>query len=76
MAAGIPDSIVLYCAHHEFATTSLENGGDLATLKKLLVHESIATTQKYLHHSIMGAAEIVNKRNRKTGLHVVNAKSA
>jgi hypothetical protein len=34
-------------------------------------HESISTTQKYLHPSIHGAAEVINKRNRKTALHVV-----
>ena len=73
-AAGVPESIVLYCARHEFATTYLENGGELSTLKKLMGHESISTTQKYLHPSIHGAAEVINKRNRKTALHI--AKSA
>jgi hypothetical protein len=28
-AASVPESIVLYCARHEFATTYLENGGEL-----------------------------------------------
>jgi integrase len=70
-AASVPVSIVLYCARHEFATTYLENGGELSTLKKLMDHESISTTQKYLHPEIHGAAEIINKRNRKTALHIV-----
>jgi integrase len=64
-AASVPESIVLYCARHEFATTYLENGGDLATLGKLMGHDSISTTQKYLHASIHGAAEVINKRNRR-----------
>jgi integrase len=72
-AAGVPPVIVLYCARHEFATTYLENGGELSTLKKLMGHESIATTQKYLHPEIQGAAEIINKRNRKTALRIVKS---
>lgn len=72
-AAGVPESVVLYCARHEFATTYLENGGELSMLKKLMGHESISTTQKYLHPSITGAAEVINKRNRKTALHIVKS---
>jgi hypothetical protein len=36
-------------------------------------HESISTTQKYLHPEIHGAAEIINKRNRKTALNMVKS---
>jgi integrase len=63
-AAGLDPKLVLYCARHEFATTFIENGGDLATLKKIMGHTSIATTQKYLHPDIEGAANIINRRNR------------
>jgi len=63
--AGVDPKLVLYCARHEFATSFLEQGGDLATLKKLMGHTSISTTEKYLHPEIKDAAEIMNHRNRK-----------
>lgn len=74
-AAGLPPSVVLYLARHEFATSYLEHGGDLATLKKILGHTSISTTEKYLHPGIKGAAEVVNKRNAKNkGLALVESR--
>jgi site-specific recombinase XerD len=51
----------------------LENGGELSTLKKLMDHESTSTTQKYLHPSNHVAAEVINKRNRMTALHIVKS---
>jgi integrase len=48
-AADLDPKVVLHCARHEFATTYLEHGDDLATLKKLMGHSSIAVTEKYLH---------------------------
>lgn len=36
---------------HTFATTFIKNGGDLETLRLLLGHTNLKTTQKYLHLS-------------------------
>lgn len=68
--AGLDPKIVLYLARHEFATSYLESGGDLATLSKILGHTSIAVTAKYLHPGIKGATEVINRRN-SSGLQIV-----
>lgn len=69
-AAGLDPKIVLYLARHELGTTFLKSGGDLGTLMKVMGHTSIATTSKYLHPDIEGAADVINRRNR-AGLKLV-----
>lgn len=70
-AAGIRPGIVLYCARHTFATNLLAETGDLSLVQRVMGHESIATTQKYLHPETCGVADVVNKRNaRKSALQV------
>ena len=73
-AAGVDAAVVLYCARHEFATSYLEHGGDLLTLMAIMGHEDISTTNKYLHGSTKGGAEVINKRNAKqSGLKIVRS---
>jgi len=38
-----------HCLRHSLATNFLANGGDLATLQKIMRHRNIATTLKYVH---------------------------
>jgi len=45
----IQSSITPHRWRHTFATKFLQNGGDLETLRLLLGHTSLKTTQKYLH---------------------------
>ncbi len=61
----LPAGLVLYSAQHTFATDVLDKTGNLALVQKLLGHESIATTQRYVHSELKGVAALVNERNSK-----------
>jgi len=46
---GIHDNITPHKWRHTFATEFLRKGGDLETLRMILGHRNLKTTQKYLH---------------------------
>jgi integrase len=66
-AAGIDPSVKLYCARHTGASELSEMGVDLLTLRTLLGHEDISTTNKYLHGSTDKARDVINERNTNRG---------
>lgn len=51
---------------HTFATMSVRRGVDLATLKALLGHENLVTTQRYLHPDLEMLSEAVDRLDEPT----------
>lgn len=48
-AAGITKHITFHCFRHTFATLQLEKGTDIYTIKAMLGHTNVRTTQIYAH---------------------------
>jgi integrase len=61
--AGLPDDLVLYSARHSFATDMLDKTGNIVLVGRMLGHQSVTTTQRYLHPELKDIAELVNQRN-------------
>jgi site-specific recombinase XerC len=63
--AGLPSELVLYSARHSFATDLLDQTGNIKLVSDVLGHESVVTTQKYLHPSMKNLARVANQRNKE-----------
>ena len=61
--AGLPESLVLYCARHTFATTAYEATGNLAMIMKVMGHTDVRTSMRYQHPAVDSIRDAIDQRN-------------
>jgi integrase len=62
--AGLPESLVLYCARHRFSTDAMEGTGNLMAVMDAMGHEKIDTTRLYNHPGIKQIRDAIERRNQ------------
>lgn len=60
LSAGIEKHITWHCSRHSFATTLIEQNGNLMAVSTLLGHKSIAETQRYVRVSDKLKDQVIN----------------
>ena len=65
---GLQKSISPHTFRHSFATHLLQNGADLRAIQQMLGHESITTTEVYMHVDRTHLAEVMNKYHPRKGI--------
>ena len=65
--AELPETLVLYCARHTYATDALARTGNMAAVMDTMGHANVQTTMIYQHQGldqIRGAINLRNKENQ------------
>ena len=63
--AGLPASLVLYCARHAFGTAIYEGTGNLAMVMKVMGHTDVRTAMRYQHPILDPVREAIDQRNSR-----------
>ena len=61
--AGLPESLVLYCARHTFGTAAYGATGNLAMVMKVMGHTDVRTAMRYQHPVLDSVREAIDRRN-------------
>jgi integrase len=62
--AGLPESVVLYCARHRFSTDAMEGTGNLMAVMDAMGHENMDTTRLYNHPGTKQIRDAIERRNQ------------
>jgi len=62
--AGLPDSIVLYCARHTFSTDAMEGTGNLMAVMDVMGHSRVDVTRLYQHPGLQQVTAAIERRNQ------------
>jgi site-specific recombinase XerD len=62
--AGIPASIVLYCARHRFSTDAMVGTGNLMAVMDAMGHSKMDVTRLYQHPGTKQIRNAIERRNQ------------
>jgi integrase len=63
--AGLPDSVVLYCARHRFSTDAMEGTGNVMAVMDVMGHSRVDVTRVYQHPGLKQVTAAIEKRNER-----------